>query len=87
MKKYDVYICYSRNDESIIYPFRERLTYDGLKVYKPEDDHDAESVSNAIKDCKVVLYFHTVAAEQSNWIRKELMMLPYHLLVIKLMIL
>lgn len=72
MKKYDVYICYSRNDESIIYPFRERLTYDGLKVYKPEDDHDAESVSNAIKDCKVVLYFHTVAAEQSNWIRKEL---------------
>lgn len=56
----------------IVYPFRERLTYDGVRVYKPEDDHDAESVSNAIKDCKVVLYFHTVAAEQSNWIRKEL---------------
>lgn len=72
MKKYDVYICYSKNDESIIYPFRERLTYDGLKVYKPEDDHDAESVSNAIKECKLVLYFHTVDAEQSNWIRKEL---------------
>jgi len=72
MKKYDVYICYAREDESIVYPFRERLTYDGVKVYKPEDDHDAESVSNAIRDCKVVLYFHTVLAEQSNWIRKEL---------------
>lgn len=56
----------------IVYPFRERLTYDGVRVYKPEEEHDAESVSNAIKDCKVVLYFHTVAAEQSNWIRKEL---------------
>lgn len=72
MKKYDVYLCYAREDEMIVYPFRERLTYDGVRVYKPEDDHDAESVSNAIKDCKVVLYFHTVAAEQSNWIRKEL---------------
>lgn len=72
MKKYDVYLCYAREDEMIVYPFRERLTYDGVRVYKPEEEHDAESVSNAIKDCKVVLYFHTVAAEQSNWVRKEL---------------
>lgn len=72
MKKYDIYICYTREDESIIYPFRERLTYDGVRVYTPEEERYAEAVSNAIKDCKVVLYFHTVAAEQSNWIRKEL---------------
>lgn len=73
MKKYDVYLCYAREDEMIVYPFRERLTYDGVLISDPQKaERDAESVSNAIKDCIVVLYFHTIAAEQSNWIKKEL---------------
>ncbi|CAG9891013.1 MULTISPECIES: toll/interleukin-1 receptor domain-containing protein [Bacteroides] len=77
MKKYDIYFCYSRKDSSIVQVFADRLNKEGLTLFYDVNnlatgDIFADTITDAIRNCKVLLYFHSENTVQSNWIVKEI---------------
>ena len=77
MKKYDIYFCYSRKDSSIVQVFADRLNKEGLTLFYDVNnlatgDIFADIITDAIRNCKVFLYFHSENTVQSNWIVKEI---------------
>lgn len=75
MKKYDIFICYSRHDAEIAISIRERLIKENIAFYDGftliADDY-AAAITKRISNSRFILYLHSEHSIQSNWVRKEL---------------
>lgn len=77
MKKYDVFVCYSRHDIDIAKQICERLIKENITVFYdaftlPIGEDFASSITETISNSKLILYLHSHYSIQSNWVRKEL---------------
>lgn len=76
MKKYDVFLCYSRHNLDVAESICKRLKEKEIAVFFEVEDIVAENFASAITEnisnSRFVLYLHSEYSIQSNWIRKEL---------------
>lgn len=77
MKKYDVFISYSRKDSNEIKPFVSCLENAGFKVWIDKDGIESGEafkhvIVNAIEDSSVLLFFSSESSNQSKWTTKEI---------------
>lgn len=75
MKKYDVFMCYSRHNLDIARNICKRLKEKNIAVCDV-DDLGAEdfvyAITENISNSRCVLYLHSEYSIQSNWVKKEL---------------
>lgn len=77
MRKYDVFVCYSRHDADVAERICERLVKESITVFYeafalPVDGDFASAITEIISNSRYVLYLHSEYSSQSNWVRKEL---------------
>ena len=77
MKKYDVFICYSRRDKDVAEMISSRLMVRNITVFDDADgiyagDNFASVLTESISNSRCLLYLHSEYSIQSNWVKKEL---------------
>lgn len=77
MKKYDVFIGYSRQDFPIVSKFIYEFEVNGLSFFYDLPGINggaefAEVIASAIGQSKVFVQFYSAAAAQSNWVSNEI---------------
>lgn len=76
--KYDIFISYSRNDESKVMNIVNKLTALGYKIWidekgiKSGDPSFKKTIVEAIESSKVIMFFSSFNSNQSNWTEKEI---------------
>ena len=74
--KYSIFISYSRKDREKVVPYAEFLRSHGYSVWIDLEDLPAghafpEEIVNAIKDCKILLFFSSIHSNDSKWVKRE----------------
>ncbi|MBO4822721.1 MAG: toll/interleukin-1 receptor domain-containing protein [Prevotella sp.] len=74
--KYSIFISYSRKDKEIVAPYAEFLRSHGYSVWIDLEDLPAghafpEEIVNAIKECKILLFFSSTHSNGSKWVKRE----------------
>ena len=74
--KYSIFISYSRKDKKKVAPYAEFLRSHGYSVWIDLEDLPAghafpEEIVNAIKECKILLFFSSTHSNASKWVKRE----------------
>ena len=76
MKKYDFFLCYTRNDHAVVQLFQAELEKCGASFFDLEKDICASSkfedvITTAIRNARVMIVFCSANAENSRWVYNE----------------
>ena len=76
-KKYDFFLCYSRQDRDLVQPWADALANYGFSYFMDltslqSGDEFVTTIMDSIKQSRALLYFASPNANSSSWAQREL---------------
>lgn len=76
-KKYDFFLCYSRQDRDLVQPWADTLAHYGFSCFMDmtrlqSGDEFVTTIIDSIKQSRALLFFASPNANNSSWARREL---------------